>query len=64
VAGNTSFLTAIPTTNEYPISISPAFLQVFSALGKSALHVPFRNSKLTQVLQPSLSGDAKVWVPF
>ncbi|KAF6025685.1 hypothetical protein EB796_015936 [Bugula neritina] len=33
--------------------------QVFSALGKSALHVPFRNSKLTQVLQPSLSGDAK-----
>mgnify|MGYP001795168354 CR=1 FL=1 len=30
------------------------------ALGKSALHVPFRNSKLTQVLQPSLSGDAKV----
>ncbi|XP_067933165.1 kinesin-like protein klp-3, partial [Watersipora subatra] len=33
--------------------------QVFAALGKSAMHIPFRNSKLTQVLQPSLSGDAK-----
>ena len=38
------------------------FLQVFAALGKSSLHVPFRNSMLTQVLQPSLSGDAKVCI--
>ena len=36
---------------------------MFAALGKSAMHVPFRNSKLTQVLQPSLSGDAKVFIP-
>lgn len=35
-------------------------LQVFSALRSNALHVPFRNSKLTHVLQPCLSGDAKV----
>uniref|UniRef100_A0A3B3ZDM9 Kinesin-like protein n=1 Tax=Periophthalmus magnuspinnatus TaxID=409849 RepID=A0A3B3ZDM9_9GOBI len=34
--------------------------QVFSALKCNALHVPFRNSKLTHLLQPSLSGDAKV----
>uniref|UniRef100_W5NG53 Kinesin-like protein n=1 Tax=Lepisosteus oculatus TaxID=7918 RepID=W5NG53_LEPOC len=33
--------------------------QVFSALKCNALNVPFRNSKLTHVLQPSLSGDAK-----
>lgn len=35
-------------------------LQVFSALRSNALHVPFRNSKLTHILQPCLSGDAKV----
>ncbi|TKS73052.1 Kinesin-like protein KIFC3 [Collichthys lucidus] len=34
--------------------------QVFSALKCNALHVPFRNSKLTHLLQPCLSGDAKV----
>ncbi|XP_060587224.1 kinesin-like protein klp-3 isoform X2 [Ruditapes philippinarum] len=33
--------------------------QVFSALRSSQLHVPYRNSKLTQILQPSLGGDAK-----
>ena len=32
---------------------------VFSAIGKKAPHVPFRNSKLTYLLQPSLSGDGK-----
>ena len=32
---------------------------VFSAIGKKASHVPFRNSKLTYLLQPSLSGDGK-----
>lgn len=34
--------------------------QVFSALKCNALHIPFRNSKLTHLLQPCLSGDAKV----
>uniref|UniRef100_H2UJW2 Kinesin-like protein n=1 Tax=Takifugu rubripes TaxID=31033 RepID=H2UJW2_TAKRU len=33
--------------------------QVFSALKCNALHIPFRNSKLTHLLQPCLSGDAK-----
>ncbi|XP_016888371.2 kinesin-like protein klp-3 [Cynoglossus semilaevis] len=36
--------------------------QVFTALKTNALHVPFRNSKLTLLLQPCLSGDAKCCV--
>ncbi|KAI4880694.1 hypothetical protein NFI96_018426, partial [Prochilodus magdalenae] len=36
--------------------------QVFSALKSNAPHVPFRNSKLTHLLQPCLSGDAKTCV--
>ncbi|XP_039988708.1 kinesin-like protein KIN-14E [Xiphias gladius] len=36
--------------------------QVFSALKRNALHIPFRNSKLTHLLQPCLSGDAKCCV--
>merc|ERR1719215_2583431 len=32
---------------------------VFSALGKKSAHVPFRNSKLTYLLQPSFSGSGK-----
>ncbi|XP_056138323.1 kinesin-like protein KIFC3 [Lampris incognitus] len=36
--------------------------QVFSALRSNALHIPFRNSKLTHLLQPCLSGDAKCCV--
>ncbi|XP_041112251.1 kinesin-like protein KIFC3 [Polyodon spathula] len=36
--------------------------QVFKAIKGNALHVPFRNSKLTHLLQPSLSGDAKACV--
>ncbi|XP_061780252.1 uncharacterized protein [Nerophis lumbriciformis] len=36
--------------------------QVFAALKCNALHVPFRNCKLTHLLQPSLSGDAKCCV--
>ncbi|BFZ08123.1 hypothetical protein BsWGS_11162 [Bradybaena similaris] len=33
--------------------------QVFSALRESQLHIPYRNSKLTQILKPCLGGDAK-----
>nr|XP_006825715.1 PREDICTED: kinesin-like protein klp-3-like [Saccoglossus kowalevskii] len=33
--------------------------QVFTSLRTNALHVPYRNSKLTHLLQSSLSGDAK-----
>ncbi|XP_077983807.1 uncharacterized protein LOC144438582 isoform X2 [Glandiceps talaboti] len=33
--------------------------QVFSSLRSNALHIPYRNSKLTHLLQPSLGGDAK-----
>jgi kinesin family protein C1 len=32
---------------------------VFVAIGNKQSHIPFRNSKLTQVLQPCLSGDGK-----
>ncbi|XP_065194514.1 uncharacterized protein LOC135825817 [Sycon ciliatum] len=33
--------------------------QVFNALRTSSLHIPYRNSKLTHLLQPALGGDAK-----
>ena len=33
--------------------------QVFAALRTNAMHVPYRNSKLTQLLQSSLGGDGK-----
>jgi len=32
---------------------------VFLAINKKSNHIPFRNSKLTYLLQPSLSGDGK-----
>jgi kinesin family protein C1 len=36
-----------------------ALADVFTALGNRSPHVPFRNSKLTYLLQPCLSGDGK-----
>ncbi len=36
--------------------------QVFTALACNALHVPYRNSKLTHVVQDCLGGDAKTMV--
>ncbi|KAM4747861.1 uncharacterized protein WCC33_005371 [Rhinophrynus dorsalis] len=36
--------------------------QVFTALKNSSLHVPYRNSKLTHLLQPSLCNHAKACV--
>lgn len=36
--------------------------QVFKSLATSSSHVPYRNSKLTHVLQDSLGGDSKTCV--
>mmetsp|Transcript_25066 Transcript_25066/g.72515 ORF Transcript_25066/g.72515 Transcript_25066/m.72515 type:complete len:652 (+) Transcript_25066:1-1956(+) len=36
-----------------------ALTNVFVSIGSKAGHVPYRNSKLTWLLQPSLSGDGK-----
>ena len=36
--------------------------QVFAALHGNAMHVPYRNSKLTHILQDSLGGDAKAMI--
>ena len=37
-----------------------ALADVFTAIGQRASHVPFRNSKLTYLLQPAMSGDGKM----
>lgn len=47
-----------------PPADRPSVRQVFAALKSNALHVPFRNSRLTHLLKPSLSGDAKVTPTF
>ena len=39
-----------------------ALTDVFVALSKRSPHVPYRNSKLTFLLQPCLSGDGKALV--
>jgi hypothetical protein len=36
--------------------------QVFKSLASNASHIPYRNSKLTHVLQDSLGGDSKTCV--
>ncbi len=36
-----------------------ALTDVFVAIGSKQAHIPFRNSKLTYLLQPALSGDGK-----
>ena len=36
------------------------YIQVFACLRNNSLHVPYRNSKLTHLLQSTLGGDAKV----
>ena len=37
-------------------------LQVFTAIKENSMHIPYRNSKLTYLLQDSIGGDAKAMV--
>ena len=36
------------------------YIQVFASIRDMALHVPYRNSKLTHLLQPCIGGHSKV----
>ncbi len=44
------------------VSLLLSMLQVFASIRTGALHIPYRNSKLTHLLQPSLGGDSKVLI--
>lgn len=44
----------------FSLMMTNSTIQVFTAMRSSQLHVPYRNSKLTQILRPCLGGDAKV----
>lgn len=48
-------MSAFPDTGDVAVRIADGQLL-------PSPHVPFRDSKLTQILQPSLSGDARVVV--
>lgn len=53
---------AVGQTAKEAISINKSLsslADVFTAIGQKSSHVPFRNSKLTYLLQPALSGDGK-----
>lgn len=56
------FATTITTglSRQMIIIDAVSFTQVFACLRNNSLHIPYRNSKLTHLLQPSLGGDAKV----
>jgi hypothetical protein len=56
----TSFLPAIPPSPPCFSLLSPPSSSDLSTSYRP--HVPYRDSKLTQILQPSLSGDARVAV--
>ena len=43
----------------YTASVASRAGQVVSALASNAKHIPFRNSKLTHMLQHALSGSSK-----
>ena len=53
-------LTSLGQVHTCDYSSHTLYIQVFACLRNNSLHVPYRNSKLTHLLQSSLGGDAKV----